>query len=144
MSTPSFLLGSPHAAGVDLMAFTSSLTITTNAVVASIKVPSAIGQFSVWHSTRLSKMLITMFRLWIADELTHCTLAQAAFHSDVDYALVWYLFMEGLVSTVGRGFCCRNEIMVHKKITIKVSFFKAWKYLAIIARRVWSSQCVQP
>lgn len=81
-------------------------------------------------------MLITVFRLWIADELTHFTLAQAAFRSNVDYALVCYLLTEGLVRTEGRGFCRRNEIMVqYKKATIKVNFFQGLERHCNIAKR---------
>ena len=105
-----------------------SLTVTTNAVVASIKVSFATGQFSLGHNTRRSKMFITTSGLWIADELTLSTLAQATFGSDEDYALVCYFLIEGLVSTAGRGFCCRNEIMIQfKKAIKKIILFKAWK-----------------
>ena len=75
-------------------------------------------------------MFITIFRLWIADELTHRTLAQAAFRSNVDYALVCYILTDGLVRTVGREVCCRNKTMVQYKSS--QTFFNAWKVVAIL------------
>lgn len=78
-------------------------------------------------------MFITTSGLWIADELTLSTLAQAAFGSDEDYALVCYFLIEGLVSTAGRGLGCRNEIMIQfKKAIKKIILFKAWKGIANI------------
>ena len=106
---------------------TLSLTVTTNAVIASIKMPCAIFKLSLWHNTRLGKMLITIFRLWITDELTHRTLAQAAFRSNVDYPLVCYLLTDGLVRTVGREFCCRNET-IRRQPWVR-HFSRLWKTL---------------
>lgn len=131
-AAPSFYIGvSPL--GFRFTSLYISLTISTNAVVTSIKVSFAIGQFSLWHNTRRSKMFITTSGLWIADELTLSTLAQAAFGSDEDYTLVCYFLIQGLVSTAGRGLCCRNEIMIQfKKAIKKIILFKAWKGIANI------------
>ena len=97
--------------------------------------PCAIFKLSLWHNTRLSKMLITIFRLWITDELTHRTLAQAAFRSNVDYPLVCYLLTDGLVRTVRREFCCRNEtirrhpwVRHYIDVTILLQGLNLWRH----------------
>lgn len=64
--------------------------------------PLSISQLSLRHGARPGEVLIATIRLWVADKVALLAKAQAAFSSDVDNGIFFYLVREEWVSTMGR------------------------------------------
>ena len=100
-----------------------NLTITTQAVITSVKMPFSVCYFSIRHGTwPVGAMLITGLRLHSTDKLTRLAMTQAAFISEIYYGIIIYFFRNCWMGALYGGYWKRNKVLAswgfHKELHI--------------------------